>query len=147
VQRVLFLCTGNSARSQMAEAWLRRLGGRWFDVHSAGTQPRSALNPMTVRVMEEAGVDLTNHWAKATDLYLGESFDHVITVCDDANEACPTFPGARRRARWSLPDPAALTGTFGEPHQAFVTCRDEIRRRVIEFIGAEARADHVGRRG
>jgi arsenate reductase len=136
VPRVLFLCTGNSARSQIAEAWLHRLGGRWFEVHSAGTHPNPRVHPLAVRVMEEAGVDLSSHRSKSVDLYSGESFDHVITVCDDANDACPTFPGPHRRLHWPLPDPAAATGTPEERYQAFLRTRDDIKRRIIDFIAA-----------
>ena len=120
----------------MAEAWLRRFGGRWFEAHSAGVNAGAQINPMTVRVMREAGVELTGQWAKDVHTYQGQSFDHVITVCDGANEACPTFPGPHRRAHWSLPDPAAITETEEVRHTAFVASRDEIKRRVIAFIAA-----------
>ena len=118
----------------MAEAWLRRLGGRWFEAHSAGTQPRARIHPLTTRVMEEVGVDTSYHWAKSVDLYAGERFDHVITVCDQANEACPIFPGSHERLHWSLPDPAAVGGTPQERLEAFRQSREEIRRRVVEFV-------------
>ena len=118
----------------MAEAWLRRLGGRWFEAHSAGVKAGPQINPMAARVMREAGANLSDQWAKDVHIYLGESFDHVITVCDGANEVCPTFPGPHKRAHWSLPDPAAVTGSDQERHAAFIASRDEIKRRVIQFV-------------
>ncbi len=105
-RRVLFVCTHNSARSQMAEGLLRALGGDRFDVASAGTQARG-VNQLAVRVMTEAGVDLARHTSKTLDRFLGERWDHVITVCDGANEACPVFPGAASRLHWSFDDPSA----------------------------------------
>ena len=103
--RVLFLCTHNSARSQMAEGLLRHLAGGRVEAHSAGTEA-TAVRPLAVRAMAELGIDLRGQTSKTLTRYLGESFDAVITVCDDANESCPAFPGARARRHWSLPDPS-----------------------------------------
>src|SRR5690348_12539779 len=108
--RVLFLCTHNSARSQMAEGWLRRLGGDGFAAHSAGTEA-TAVRPLAIRAMAEVGVDIAGQGSKALGRYLGRRWDYVVTVCDQANAACPVFPGARCRLHWSLPDPSQATGT------------------------------------
>jgi len=141
--RVLFVCTHNSARSQMAEGFLRHLGGDAFEAASAGTEP-GALNPLTVEVMAEEGIDISGQRAKAVDDFVRQRFDYVITVCDDAREACPFFPGAARRLHWSLPDPSAASGSREERLSVFRAVRDEVRRRVEEFLtdgtqGAETR--------
>src|SRR5207253_4234177 len=103
VTRVLFLCTGNSARSQMAEALLREQGSEDWDVRPAGTAP-AGLNPLTVEAMAEVGIDISGAESKHLDRFLHEPWDYVITVCDDANESCPLFPGGRERWHWSTPD-------------------------------------------
>jgi arsenate reductase len=108
--RVLFLCTGNSARSQMAEGYLRHVAAERFDVASAGVDP-TAVNPLAIAAMREIGVDISRHRSKTADSLLGESFRYVVTVCDNAGERCPVFPGAVTRFHWSLQDPAAATGT------------------------------------
>jgi arsenate reductase (thioredoxin) len=127
--RVLFLCTHNSARSQMAEGLLRHLAGSRFEVHSAGTEA-THVRPLAIRAMEEIGVDISGQESKTLERYLGESFDYVITVCDDANEACPFFPGAQSRLHWSLPDPSAAEGTEEERLEVFRSVRDALRDRV-----------------
>ena len=127
--RVLFLCTGNSCRSQMAEGLLRHLAGDRFEVASAGTHP-TGLNPGAVQAMAEIGIDISTHHSKKLDPYLGQPFDCVITVCDSANEACPVFPGAARRLHWSFEDPAG-----GRP-SLFRRVRDEIAGRIREFLAA-----------
>lgn len=127
--RVLILCTGNSARSQMAEGWLRHFGGPRYEVHSAGTDPAERVNPLAVRAMAEVGVDISDHYPKHLGRYLRERFDHVITVCDRANETCPVFPGAGRRTHWSFEDPAAAEGGEEERLRVFRRVRDEIRDR------------------
>lgn len=134
--RVLFLCTGNSARSQMAEGWLRALGGGNYDVCSAGTAPKG-LHARAVEVMAEAGVDIAGHVSENVDGYRHRAFDCVITVCDHAREQCPVFPGARS-LHWSFPDPAEVTG----PGQldAFRRARDVIRARVRRFLAESATA-------
>jgi arsenate reductase len=127
--RVLFLCTHNSARSQMAEGLLRHLAGNRFEAHSAGTEA-THVRPLAVRAMDEVGVDISGQESKTLERYLREPFDYVITVCDDANEACPVFPGAKNRRHWSLPDPSAAEGTEEERLAVFRSVRDGIRDRV-----------------
>ncbi len=130
--RVLFVCTGNSARSQMAEAILSRLGGPVFDVHSAGTHP-GGVNPLTIRALSEIGIDWSTARSKAVGEYLDEPFDYVITVCDQAREACPVFPGGRERLHWGFEDPAAAAGTDDERLAVFRRVRDEISAQVAPF--------------
>ena len=137
-KRVLILCTGNSCRSQMAEAWVRHdLGDRW-EVASAGTQPAASVHPLAVRVMSEVGVDISEarpkHWAP----YLDQRWDLVVTVCDSAREACPVFPGARRTVHDSIPDP--IGHGHGDPEvtlEAFREVRDLIRRRIVALVRQE----------
>ena len=131
--RVLFLCTHNSARSQMAEGLLRALGGDRFEVASAGTEARG-VNPLAVRVMAESGVDIGGHTSKTLDRFLGEPWDWVITVCDSANEACPIFPSARTRLHWSFADPSAADGTEPERLAVFRRVRDEIRAKLASWL-------------
>ncbi|HEV2744596.1 MAG TPA: arsenate reductase ArsC, partial [Rubrobacter sp.] len=107
--RVLFLCTHNSARSQMAEGMLGHLAGGGFESFSAGTEA-THVRPEAIEAMREVGVDISGQRSETLDRYLDEPFDYVVTVCDDANEACPGFPGAKRRLHWSLPDPSAVAG-------------------------------------
>lgn len=131
--RVLILCTGNSARSQMAEGWLRKLGASRFLVFSAGTKPAERVNSLAVRVMAEAGVDISAQYPKHLELYLREPFDYVISVCDNANEACPVFPGGKKRLHWGVDDPTAVSGSEEEKLAAFRRTRDEIRARFAEL--------------
>ena len=133
--RVLFVCTGNSARSQMAEAITADLGGPAFDVHSAGTHP-GTVNPLTIRVLSEIGIDWSSARSKSVGVYLDQSFDDVITVCDQAREACPVFPGGRASLHWGFEDPAAAVGTDAERLAVFRRVRDEIRASVARFIEA-----------
>jgi len=130
---VLFLCTGNSCRSQMAEGWLRYLAGDRFEVVSAGTHP-VGLNPYAVTVMGEAGVDISHHVSERVDPYLNQHFHYVITVCDHAQEACPVFPGASQTLHWSFDDPATATGTYEQQLIVFRKSRDEIADRVRRFL-------------
>jgi arsenate reductase (thioredoxin) len=132
-ERVLFLCTHNSARSQMAEGLLRHLGGGSVDVASAGTEARG-VHPMAVRVMAEIGIDLRGHASKTLDRFVGKPWDDVITVCDHANESCPIFPGATRRLHWSIDDPSAATGSEEQRLAAFRRVRDEIRARIETWL-------------
>ena len=132
-RRVLFVCTGNSARSLMAEALLRSIGGDAFDVSSAGTQPKG-VNPLTVQVLHEAGIEDLRLRSKSVDEYAGQAFDDVITVCDDAKEACPVFPGDGRRLHWSFDDPAAATGSDEDRLATFRRVRDEIEARLRPFV-------------
>ena len=133
-RRVLFLCTHNSARSQMAEGLLRYLAGDSFEVTSAGTEATS-VRPEAVAAMGEIGIDISRQESKTLERYLVESFDYVITVCDDANEACPVFPGAERRLHWSFRDPSQATGTEEERLEVFRTVRDELGERIeLELV-------------
>jgi arsenate reductase (thioredoxin) len=127
--KVLFLCTHNSARSQMAEGLLRHLAGDRFEAHSAGTEA-THIRPLAIRAMDEIGVDISGQESKTLERYLGKPFDYVITVCDDANEACPFFPGATNRLHWSLPDPSAAKGSEEERLAVFRSVRDALRDRV-----------------
>ena len=132
-ERVLFLCTHNSARSQMAEGLLRTLAGDRFEVHSAGTVA-TAVRPEAVRVMAELGIDISRQESKTLERYLDQAFDWVITVCDDAAGSCPAFPGPARRLHWSLPDPSQVTGTEEERLAAFRAVRDALRRRIEDWL-------------
>ena len=124
--RVLFVCTGNSCRSIMAEALLREHGGRAFEVHSAGTDPKG-LNERSLRTLAEAGIDVSWARSKSVDEYLGQAFDYVITVCDQARQVCPVFPGDGERLHWGYEDPADATGTDEE--------RMAVYRRVFSGLG------------
>jgi arsenate reductase (thioredoxin) len=136
-RRILFLCTHNSARSQMAEGLLRHLASDRYEAHSAGTEA-TLVRPLAIRAMAELGVDISAQYSKTLERYLGEHFEVLITVCDQATEACPAFPGARRRLHWSLPDPSKATGTEAEQLDAYRAVRDDIRGRIErELLGAE----------
>jgi arsenate reductase len=144
-RRVLFLCTHNSARSQMAEGWLRHLGGHSFEVASAGTE-QTRVRPLAIRAMAEAGVDISDHESKTLERFLAEPWDHVITVCDDANEACPHFPAGERRLHWSFPDPSKATGTEEEQLALYRRVRDAIRERIVaELLPSRGGAGWAGR--
>jgi arsenate reductase len=130
--KVLFLCTGNSCRSQMAEGWLRHYASERAEVSSAGTKP-AGLNPTAAAVMREAGVDISSQRSKHLDELINQDFLYVITVCDTAREACPVFPGALYQMHWSFEDPAAAPGTEEERLAVFRKVRDEIRDQVREF--------------
>lgn len=130
---VLFLCTGNSCRSQMAEGWLRHLDGTRFNVSSAGTHP-VGLNARAVTVMKEAGIDISNHRSKRVDELLGQQFNYVITVCDRAKETCPIFPGASSVLHWSFDDPADAQGDEEARLAVFRRVRDEIAEHIRKFI-------------
>lgn len=131
--RVLVLCTHNSARSQMAERLLRDLGRDRFEVASAGTVA-TAVHPLAARVMEEIGLDLRGHSSKTLERYLGERWDYVITVCDQAGERCPLFPGPARRIHWSFEDPSAATGSEVARLATFRRVRDAIRDRLRAWL-------------
>ena len=133
--RVLFLCTHNSARSQMAEGLLRYLAGDRFEAMSAGTEA-TRVRPLAIRAMEEIGIDISRQESKTLDRYLEESFDYVITVCDDANEACPFFPGAQKRLHWSFEDPSQVEGSEEERLAVFTSVRDRIRERIEDDLVA-----------
>ena len=135
---VLVLCTGNSARSQMAAAFLRRHGGGRFPVYSAGTEPAAAIHPLTVEVMRERGIDLAGRRPEHVDRYLGTvPVDTVIIVCDGAARSCPAvWPGARRRLLWPFEDPAAFAGSEEERREKFRETRDAIEERVVGWLEA-----------
>ncbi len=130
--KVLFLCTGNSCRSQMAEGLLRHLGGDVLEVASAGTAPRP-VHPLAVRCMEEIGVDIAAQESKSVERFLSEPFDWVITLCEDAKESCPVFPGRAKRLHWRLRDPAAARGSEEKRLQVFRAVRDELMAHVEEW--------------
>ena len=131
--RVLFVCTHNSARSQMAEGLLRDLAGDRFEVTSAGTEA-THVRPLAIRAMTEIGIDISGQESKTLERHLGEPFDYVITVCDDANEACPFFPGAKKRLHWSFEDPSWAEGSEDERLAIFRRVRDEIRKRIEQEL-------------
>jgi arsenate reductase (thioredoxin) len=132
-QRVLFLCTGNSARSQMAEGWLRNLSKDRYEVFSAGTHP-AGLNPGSVEAMAEVGIDISNHRSKNASEFLSLPFDYVITVCDRAKESCPVWSGARHLLHWNFDDPADVADAH-ERRRVFARVRDEIAARIRLFLG------------
>lgn len=137
-QRVLFLCTGNSARSQMAEAFLRRYGSDHFEAYSAGLEPKG-MNPLTVQVMQEIGYDLSGQRSKGIREFLGAVFIHqLITVCDHAEKNCPsTWPGVIRKMHWSFEDPAAFEGNQEEKLVKFREIRDQIDEKVREWVASQ----------
>ncbi|HSL72463.1 MAG TPA: arsenate reductase ArsC [Longimicrobiales bacterium] len=137
--RVLFLCTGNSARSIFAESLLKSSGGDAFEVHSAGTDPKG-INPLTVRVLEQDGFDTSGLHSKSMNEYLDQRFDYVITVCDRAAERCPVFPGDPERIHWSFADPAAVEGTDVVKIAAFQATLREMRRRISLFMQVALKA-------
>jgi len=132
-KRVLFLCTHNSARSQMAEGFLRATADDRFEAQSAGTE-KTAVNPLAIRVMAERGVDISGHTSKVYVGLMQEPWDYLITVCDDANERCPFVPGVRKRLHWSFEDPSRAGGSEEERLATFRKVRDEIERRLSEWI-------------
>ena len=131
-QRVIFLCTHNSARSQMAEGWLRHLGGARFDVYSAGTEATN-VRPLATRAMADVGVDISAQQSTTVAQHAGDHWDYVITVCSQVAEACPFLPG-RHRMHWPLPDPSRATGTEEEQLRVYRQVRDELREHIEAFI-------------
>src|SRR5579864_489569 len=136
-QRVLFLCTHNSARSQMAEGLLRHLAGDRFAAYSAGTEA-THVRSLAIRAMAELGIDISGQQSKTLERYVNEPFDAVITVCDQANEACPVFFGARERLHWSFPDPSKAEGSEEEKMAVYREVRDAIRGRIERELLANA---------
>jgi len=132
--RVLFICTGNSARSQISEGLLRKLAGDMVEVYSAGTEPAEQVNPFAKRVMAENGIDISSHYPKKVDQFLSMEFDIVVTTCDGARQACPAFPGVARNYHWDLEDPAAAEGTEEERMEVFRKTFAQISERAAEFI-------------
>jgi len=137
--RVLFVCTGNSARSIMAEALLRRHGEDRFEVYSAGTEPRG-VHPLTLRVLDEAGIDASWARSKSVSEFLGETFDFVVTVCDQARQVCPVFPGVHESMHWGYEDPAEATGTEEERLEVFRRVFLAISERIAQFATLASRS-------
>ncbi len=137
---MLFVCTHNSARSQMAEGMLRAWNGDDFEAFSAGTEV-SKVRPEAIQVMAELGIDISAHRSKSVDEYLGQKFDWVITVCDQAREYCPVFPGVQHTSHWSVEDPSEAVGVEHQRLEAFRRARDDLRNRVHAFALAATRPD------
>jgi arsenate reductase (thioredoxin) len=144
--RVLFVCTGNSARSVMAEALLRRTGGDRFQASSAGTEPKG-INPLTLRVLAEVGIDASSARSESVTEYIGRPFNYVITVCNHAKESCPVFPGAHRSLHWDFEDPAAAEGTEEERLAVFRRVLGSIEERIDAFVALAQVADLDGAEG
>jgi arsenate reductase len=137
--RVLFVCTGNSARSLMAEALVRHKGGDAFEVHSAGTHPKG-INPLTLKIVAEAGIDASWARSKSVTEYLGQQFDYVLTVCDEARQICPVFPGVHESLHWGYEDPAEATGTEEERLAVFRRVFVQLGERINQFVPLALRA-------
>lgn len=137
MRSVLILCTGNSCRSQMTEAFWRNMGRSEWDVASAGVKPTGYVHPLAIEVMKEVGIDIAGHSSKHLDVLSEKSFDLVVTVCDSAKESCPTFPGAPAQLHWPFEDPAAYRGTDDEVRPVFRRVRDEIEARVRKYLRGE----------
>lgn len=135
-RKVLFLCTGNSARSQMSEGLVNHFLGDHWRAFSAGTAPSGYVHPLAIAVMAELGIDISEHWSKFTGQFLGEDFDLVITVCDHAAKNCPTWLGRGKVVHMGFPDPAAAEGGNVAKKQVFRQVRDAIRKQVLEFVAA-----------
>lgn len=135
-ERVLFLCTGNSCRSHMAEGFLRALGADRFEGFSAGAKPAGHVHPLAIQVMQELDIDISGHTSKSLAVFDGQKFDYLITVCDNAREACPTYAGAAQQIHWSFDDPARATGTDEQKLNVFRRVRDEIRQRIQLFLAS-----------
>jgi arsenate reductase len=136
-ERVIFLCTHNSARSQMAEGMLRAWGGPRFEASSAGTV-KTELRPEAVEVMREIGIDISSQQSKAIDQLAGRTFDQLVTVCDEARESCPTLPGVKVQQHWQIDDPSAVADTDAKRIAAFRRARDELADRIRALVGASA---------
>ncbi len=131
--RILVLCTGNSCRSQIAEGYFRHYGGDRVEVFSAGLEPKG-VNPRAIQVMKEVGIDISQHASDHLSKYMGQSFDYVITVCDNAAANCPVFPGAGTKLHWPFEDPADATGTEEQVLAVFRQIRDEIGAKVKNWL-------------
>ncbi|MCG8683312.1 MAG: arsenate reductase ArsC [Desulfobacterales bacterium] len=137
MEKVLFICGGNTGRSQMAEAYLKELGGDSFEVKSAGLNPGVSVNPLVVEVMKEEGIDLSSNHPKAAFDFVksGELFAYVITVCDkETDDNCPIFPGIRKRENWPFPDPEAASGSHEEKLSQIREIRDRLKEKIIKFF-------------
>ena len=140
LKKALFLCTGNSCRSQMAEALLRHHAPGGWQTHSAGSRPTGAVHPLALRVLEELGINASGARSKSVEGLKGEAFDLVVTVCDDARDSCPVFPEARRTEHWPFEDPADAGGTDAEVLAVFRRTRDQIQERILGFLAKEPAA-------
>jgi arsenate reductase (thioredoxin) len=138
---ILILCTGNSCRSHLAEGILRSIAGDILDVHSAGSKPAGYVHPLGIQVMKEIGIDISGHHSKHMNDFLQKNIESVISVCGDADQACPMFPGQVNRYHWGFDDPALATGTEEEKLAVFRRVRDEIRRVFTAYAGG--RRDQV----
>jgi arsenate reductase len=145
-KRVLILCTGNSARSQMAEGLLRKMAGDRFEVLSAGVAP-TMVRTEAIEVMAEAGIDISDHRSKSVDEFAGQQFAFVITVCDNAKEQCPIFPGTTQRIHWGFEDPAAVAGDKTKRLEAFRVVRDQITEQLTRFVQDQASVDKTKKGG
>ena len=134
-KKILILCTGNSCRSQMAEGFFKHYRNDW-KAHSAGVNP-SRVHPMAIEVMNEVGIDISEQRSKSVDEFLKESFDYVITVCDDARESCPIFPGKAEMLHWSFTDPDRTIGSREERFIAFRKVRDQVDEKIKDFLNRE----------
>lgn len=132
MKKVLFLCTGNSCRSQMAEGFLRHVEGGKFEVVSAGIKP-TAVNPLAIQVMGEIGIDISSQRSKSVTEFIGQKFDYVITVCDKAKQTCPVFPGRYEKIYWDIEDPAEAQGNAQERLLIFRKIRDKIQKNISQF--------------
>jgi len=136
MKKVLFLCTGNSARSQMAEGFLRHMAPDRFEVYSAGVKP-TAVNSLAIRVMAEDGIDISKHRSKSVMEFIDQSFDYVITVCGNAQKTCPVFPGEHEKIHWDLEDPAEAQGSEGERLPVFRKIRAELKKNILAFLNKQ----------
>lgn len=132
-RKVLFLCTGNSARSQMAEGLLRHLAGGKFEAFSAGVNP-TQVNPLAIKVMAEIGIDISGHSSKSIGEFFGQKFDYVVTVCDNAKQTCPVFPGKYKKLHWDLQDPAGVQGIEEEKLKVFRRIRNQIKDNILKLL-------------
>jgi arsenate reductase len=137
MKKILFLCTGNSVRSQMAEGLMKALGGEKWEVHSGGIL-QSYVHPLAIRAMGEIGIDISGQTSKSADQFLGKTFDYVITLCDHAARVCPNFSGQGRRIHWPFEDPAGAAGTIEDRLAIFRKVRDEIKAKIEEFLKSES---------
>jgi len=135
MKKVIIICTGNSVRSQMAEGFFKKYKSNW-EIRSAGTNPQG-LNPLSVKVMLEKGIDISGSKSKSINKFLGQKFDYIITVCDNAKENCPYFPGSAKYIHWSFSDPSSVSGSEEEKLNAFRKVRDEIEKKILEFINSK----------
>ena len=133
MKKILFLCTGNSCRSQMGEGFIRHMAANKFEVFSAGVEP-TQVNPYAIKVMAEAGIDISSHQSKSVNEFLEQKFDYVITVCNHAKQVCPIFPGQYERIHWDIEDPANAKGSEQEKLAFFRKIRDEIKEKCLEFL-------------